>query len=272
MKKMVLLLLITLNTAISYTYETNKFPYTLDLLRDTFMLSAGTLGSGVSFFLGSNRTSVTDTDIQNLLRNNISSFDRPAIYNWSPLASTASDILLYTMVSLPVLLTVSPVIDSQWEQVSIIIIMYAETLLFNFGLNNSFKRLIGRGRPYLYNTNITLTEKIKAGNDPFESFYSGHTCFTFGSAVFLAKVFSDIYPDSPWKYAVWVASLTTATSAGILRFIAGKHFPTDVVAGAIIGSIIGFMIPMIHEEINIQGVSIVPQLGENTGFALSIKI
>ena len=30
--------------------------------------------------------------------------------------------------------------------------------------------------------------------------------------------------------------------------LAGNHFPTDIIAGAIVGSVVGFLIPLIHES------------------------
>ncbi|MBI4542902.1 MAG: phosphatase PAP2 family protein, partial [Gemmatimonadetes bacterium] len=35
-----------------------------------------------------------------------------------------------------------------------------------------------------------------------------------------------------------------ATSA--LRVVAGRHFPTDVVAGAVLGTLVGWTLPQVH--------------------------
>lgn len=47
---------------------------------------------------------------------------------------------------------------------------------------------------------------------------------------------------------VWGAGLATASSVAILRVAAGKHYPSDVVMGAAMGSFIGWLVPMLHRE------------------------
>ena len=37
-----------------------------------------------------------------------------------------------------------------------------------------------------------------------------------------------------------------AAAVGTLRVAAGRHFPTDVLAGAALGSLIGWLIPTVH--------------------------
>jgi membrane-associated phospholipid phosphatase len=56
------------------------------------------------------------------------------------------------------------------------------------------------------------------------------------------------HPDSParWAMAGGALGLTTLTAVG--RVQAGKHFPSDVVAGAILGSSIGLLVPWIHRS------------------------
>jgi len=40
--------------------------------------------------------------------------------------------------------------------------------------------------------------------------------------------------------------LLFASTIGYLRYKSGKHFPTDILTGALIGSAIGYFIPFIH--------------------------
>jgi membrane-associated phospholipid phosphatase len=37
-----------------------------------------------------------------------------------------------------------------------------------------------------------------------------------------------------------------ATGVGALRVAAGKHFPTDIIVGAVLGSAIGWLVPTLH--------------------------
>jgi membrane-associated phospholipid phosphatase len=66
------------------------------------------------------------------------------------------------------------------------------------------------------------------------------------SAGFLSSTYFTEYPDSNWK--IPVAGLGYALAVGIAanRILSGSHFLTDVLAGAAIGSLYGYLIPALH--------------------------
>jgi membrane-associated phospholipid phosphatase len=39
-----------------------------------------------------------------------------------------------------------------------------------------------------------------------------------------------------------------ATSVAFLKIKAGYHYPTDVIAGALVGSGVGLLVPVLHSE------------------------
>lgn len=47
---------------------------------------------------------------------------------------------------------------------------------------------------------------------------------------------------------IWGASLAVASTTGFLRYKSGHHFPTDVLAGALAGGVIGYLIPVLHKK------------------------
>jgi hypothetical protein len=64
--------------------------------------------------------------------------------------------------------------------------------------------------------------------------------------IFFAKVFNDYFPDTKWKYGVWAVSITGTIIEAYFRAKSGEHFPTDVIAGSLVGGSIGFFIPHLH--------------------------
>jgi membrane-associated phospholipid phosphatase len=64
------------------------------------------------------------------------------------------------------------------------------------------------------------------------SFPSGHAMGAFS----LASVFAELYRDTKW--VPWV-SYGTATVIGASRLVLGRHFPSDVIVGAVLGTSIG---------------------------------
>jgi PAP2 superfamily protein len=66
------------------------------------------------------------------------------------------------------------------------------------------------------------------------SFPSGHATGAFT----VATVFAEVYSDHPW--VSW-AAYGTATLVGVSRISLGRHFPSDVLVGAILGHSVGQM-------------------------------
>lgn len=119
-----------------------------------------------------------------------------------------------------------------WILVALILLMMRQTrrtgmdmavamlLLFIVG-NLILKNVIDRTRPYnLYQSLIPLAPKPHDA-----SFPSGHTMHSFGAAT---AIFLN---DRRWG----TAALVLAFGIGISRMYNGMHYPTDVLAGALLG-------------------------------------
>ena len=121
-------------------------------------------------------------------------------------------------------------------------VMYAETFALAWGAKEILKHTIERSRPYLYYDNPPEEKK----DDWEKSFPSGHTTVAFASAVFTSYTFRKYNPESPWRLPVTIGVYTLAAATAALRIMSGSHFLTDVLAGAALGSIIGFGVPWLH--------------------------
>ncbi len=136
--------------------------------------------------------------------------------------------------------------------VDVLIIVEAMTLGIN--LNQATKMAMGRERPFVHALPADQRSQTSKPSDNNTSFYSGHTTRAFSLAVAAGTVASlRGYRWAPW---VWAAGLTVAGSIGYLRIAADKHYFTDVLVGAAMGSAFGFGVPyLLHGRISPEGGS-----------------
>src|SRR2546427_8633076 len=92
------------------------------------------------------------------------------------------------------------------------------------------KHLIGRPRPrFAHGDELVLGPSLATG---FDSFPSGHAANAFGAATVLAWFFP----------AVRVPLYLVAGLVAVSRVLRGSHFPTDVLAGVVLGVVIGSVV------------------------------
>ncbi len=121
----------------------------------------------------------------------------------------------------------------------------AEALAWTYAAKECAKALFPRPRPYAYEAFPPGDELREEAN---ESFLSGHTALAFSAATCFAVMALEAAPEeraTPWLVAGGYAA---AAAAGALRVAAGEHFPSDVVAGALLGSAIGWAAAALHIE------------------------
>jgi membrane-associated phospholipid phosphatase len=217
--------------------------YKLEWGSDGIIIGSGVATAVPAFLMNLNDEKLPENDILALNKNDINFLDKFASDFYSPEISDFSDILLWSSVFAPGFLLLSSDVRAEWLETGT---MYAETMILAYGLPHLVKGLIPRYRPFTYNSDAPMSARTEA--DAGRSFFSGHTTIAFASAVFISKVYSDMYPNSEYRAYVWGASLLLAATVGTLRVLSGKHFPTDVLTGAVVGSALGWLIPELHRN------------------------
>ncbi len=180
---------------------------------------------------------------ENLNIDDVNSFDRLTIYNYNETSAKISDYMVASMAIMPFAINWIENNDTEYFKESLIII---ESIAISSALNNIVKYAISRPRPYIYTSKANTKEKNN--RDAHLSFYSGHTTFAFSTAVSFATIMSKRFDKTWQKSLIWGIPLTLASTVAFLRINAGKHFLTDVITGAIIGSSIGWIVPYLHEK------------------------
>ena len=224
--------------------EASAFPYRLDAATDATLLSVGCAAAGVSLYLYSIRPVPGWLETIRAQKDNLSEWDRPAVGRHLTGASEASDALTVAASVTPLLLTIPYLQKRENMHALTLAVMYAEVMIFVQAANGMSKALVNRKRPYLYVNN--LFERKPRDGFSSSSFYSLHASLAFGSMVFLSTAVCDLF-KSELRYLVLAGALPVAALAGYFRFAAGLHFPTDIIAGALIGTIIGYLIPAMHK-------------------------
>jgi len=79
------------------------------------------------------------------------------------------------------------------------------------------------------------------------SFPSGHTALGFSLATAAGTVATlRGYRHAPY---VWGAGMAVAAFTGYLRLAADKHYASDVLVGALVGSLVGWAVPyLLHRR------------------------
>ncbi len=222
-------------------------------------LGAGILAFG--YFLELKAVKATPDGITELDKASIRPFDRGAIGNYSASSQRISDIMLFTCVALPVTTFISQKGKIETRTVPV---MVFEAYTINGGVTSTMKALFKRYRPYTYNSTLTVQQRVNGSAR--ESFPSGHVSNTAVASFLTARIFTDLYPDTKLKPLIWGTAAAIPAVTGYLRYKAGRHFPTDIIAGYVIGASIGYLVPGLHKTKNL---SIIISSANTTGVVIT---
>lgn len=241
---------------------------------ETFHLSVATesiiLGSGISLlatdFLCSDILKLNRINLPSTFdKNSVPAIDRPLMNKYSKKIDTVATFIQFGVLLSPAILMTTN--KSEWFTIGT---MYAESVIWAYGLKELGKLIVNRARPYMYFENYP-EEKV-SDYDWANSFPSGHTTLSFAGASFTSYVFSKYFPDSKWKWVVTSSTFAIATTTGVLRLLSGNHFLTDVISGAVIGTLCGFAIPFFHTILPKNQNENVQILANPVSFSVNIKL
>jgi membrane-associated phospholipid phosphatase len=121
----------------------------------------------------------------------------------------------------------------------------AEALVLSAAATEAIKGIAGRARPYLNDSdpdNFALGRGFTHGG--YSSFPSGHATAAFAVATVVAAEGSRWWPDRTWIIAPLVYG--GATLVAWARVYGEKHWASDVLAGAGIGTLSGLLVVRYH--------------------------
>lgn len=185
---------------------------------------------------------LTESDLATLNPNSVNVIDRRAIGHYRFENAHLSDYLLYVSYLAPFSVLAASSVRQEFTSV---LMMYAETASFVAGITGISKGLVKRNRPFTYNPDALLADKLSIGAR--HSFFSGHVSNSAAFCFFTAYMVNKYAERPGWKTAAWSGAVIIPGTIGYLRYTSGKHFPSDIIAGYIIGAGTGILIPYIHQ-------------------------
>jgi len=210
----------------------------VDLVTDGIILAGGVAAAGLSELLGSLPPPWGSLGAPNI--SSVNTLDQAAMFPYSHGLDLASTLLEYSTAAAPALFAL--VLDP--GDFIPMALVYGEAVSYAFAVKNVLNFLLPRYRPYMYSGGAPGV----ASTEDDQSFPSGHATVAFAAATAGVTIYAMSFPDSPFLVPFAVTSYGMAVLIGVFRVTSGMHFVTDVVAGAALGSAIGYLVPYLHRQ------------------------
>ena len=170
----------------------------------------------------------------------VNAFDRPAAGAYRPGWRVVSDatVIAWGLGAATTLALVEGLPTSLHDTTVVlesVMVANALAVMTNFA--------VGRPRPLAYGD--AAPEEARVSGHAAMSFLSGHTANAFAATVATFQVLRRVArPALAW--AALGVGIGVSSFIGVARVLAGDHFPTDVIAGAVVGAAIGWVVPALH--------------------------
>jgi membrane-associated phospholipid phosphatase len=165
----------------------------------------------------------------------------------------ASDVGVSLMVSWPF---VADALTTAWwyrgsrEAAQEMALIDLEALAVAGAVQGVTNVMVSRERPYgrdcgsseLPSDSIDCTSSGR-----YRSFFSGHTSLSFtGAALICVHHFKNELIGAPWDALSCAGGYAVATATGTFRMMGDMHYATDVLTGALMGTLVGYGVPLLH--------------------------
>lgn len=124
------------------------------------------------------------------------------------------------------------------------LVLFLETVLWNGIVTELLRITVQRPRPFVY------VDPARFGDAPahYTSFVSGHT--SFAASAGLAMVLSLAGRQAPARLLLLAGAAASALTVltGAFRVLAGRHFITDTIGGAVAGALVALAVAWVHRR------------------------
>lgn len=122
-------------------------------------------------------------------------------------------------------------------------VIFAQTAFVNGLLTETSHLVAQRPRPFVY-------ADPQRGQDAsnYTSFYSGHTSFSAASTTYLTLTLAGRGAPIWLVVSAGASAYALASLTGTYRILAGRHFPSDVLIGALMGVLVALFVAKRHRK------------------------
>jgi membrane-associated phospholipid phosphatase len=110
--------------------------------------------------------------------------------------------------------------------------------------------LVSRERPYgasCGSSALPANAIDCEGSQHYRSFFSGHATFAFtGAALVCVHHSENELLGAPWDALSCVGSYAVSATTATFRVAGDVHYASDVLLGALVGSVVGYGVPLLH--------------------------
>jgi membrane-associated phospholipid phosphatase len=184
----------------------------------------------------------------------VNAFDRHVIGNNSAFAGTLSDVSQLLAVAAPI---VVDAVDVGFHREFVEdMVVYAEATAVSGAILTLTKYAVQRPRPYAYAAGTSAASLSSAA--AYTSFYSGHTALVFTALTAGSMTLTLRHGARVWP---WLVTALVGTSIAVERVLAGQHFYSDVIFGAVAGAGVGVLVPLLHAQVGpvLSHLSVTPR-------------
>jgi membrane-associated phospholipid phosphatase len=128
-----------------------------------------------------------------------------------------------------------------------------QALAITGALQGTTNVIVSRERPYGSSCGQGLPEDAHdcEGSTHYRSFFSGHASFSFtGAALICSHHIRNQLLGAPWDALSCAGGYAVAASTATFRIVSDVHYASDVLTGVLVGSLVGYGVPLLHYGFN----------------------
>lgn len=129
-------------------------------------------------------------------------------------------------------------------------IIDAQAIAVTAGIQGATNVIASRERPYGRDCGGALPGNLHdcVGSKRYRSFFSGHSSLAFTGAGLICShhLRLGLLGGGALDAATCIVSLAGAAATATLRVVGDVHYASDIITGAVVGTLVGFLVPALH--------------------------